>query len=133
MASKKNTAKKADVPQVTCWDDVPDEPYDPCTTLGGQRLAAEVYYYTNCQTAADFAAWWEMNKQALTVSKSAGEADHEAGFKDGMHTASMVVDEVLHDLRVDLENADLDPTANTAVRMTLEMVSRLWYERKGAM
>ena len=89
MASKKNTAKKADVPQVTCWDE---------------------------------------DDSSLVV-----EDAHEAGFKDGMHTASMVVDDVLHDLRCDLENADLDPTANTAVRMTLEMVSRLWYERKGAM
>lgn len=44
--------------------------------------------------------------------------------------ASLLVDEVLQDVRVDLENADLSEVASTAARMTLEMVSRLWYERK---
>ena len=42
---------------------------------------------------------------------------------------SLLVDECLMAVRVDLENCDLDPVADTAARMALEMFSRLWYER----
>lgn len=54
----------------------------------------------------------------------------EDGFKDGMHSADLIFDEVLQAIRVDLENADLDPVANTAAKMTIEAIGRLWYERK---
>ena len=40
---------------------VADAPYSSLTGHGGERLAAEVYYYTNCSTAAEFSAWWEAN------------------------------------------------------------------------
>ena len=137
MASRKKTARKAettaDVPQVTHRDDAPDEPYDPCTQMGGQLLAAEAYYYTNCQTAKDFGAWWVLNQRALAASKAEGEGEREAGFKDGMYSASVALDEVLRDARNDIENMALDPVADTAARMMVEYVSRLWYERKGAM
>lgn len=42
-----------------------DAPYDSLTGRGGERLAQEVYYYTNCATAAEFAEWWKRNQTSI--------------------------------------------------------------------
>ena len=51
-------------------------------------------------------------------------------FRDGYYAASVTVEEVLQAVRVDIENAGLGEAANTAAKLAVEMVSRLWYERK---
>lgn len=72
-------------------------------------------------------------KQPAEPRFDAGEDEREEGYKDGMHTASVLVDEVLQAVRVDVENADLSPVAATAAKMTIEAISRLLYERKVAL
>ncbi len=88
---------------------VPDDPYDPCTGLGGQRLAAEVYYYTNCATAPDFAAWWK-----------ARHVDQRP-----------VIEACLITARGDLAKTPLNEATRTAAEMALTLFARTYREASG--
>ena len=89
MVSKKIQAKKADIPQVTCWDE------------DDSSLVAEDL--------------------------------REEGFRDGLFAATIALEGVLQDARCDLENADLEPSADTAARLVIEQIARAFEREKGAM
>ena len=51
-------------------------------------------------------------------------------FRDGYYAAAVTVQEVLQAVRMDIESAGLGKAAETAAKLAVEMVGRLWYERK---
>ena len=76
-------------------------------------------------------AWKELEPLLAEGTQDAIKASQRlSGFKDGYYAASVTVDEVIQAVRVDIENADLSGAAQTAAKLALEMVGRLWYERK---
>jgi len=72
--------------------------------------------------------WEDLDDSSLVAEDLRAE-----GFKDGLYAASLILEGVLQDARNDLENADLEPSADTAVRLTLENVARAFQREKGAM
>ena len=54
----------------------------------------------------------------------------EEGFWDGMYAASLILEGVLQDARCALENADLEPSADTAARMVIEQIARAFQREK---
>lgn len=105
MADPKRT-KKVSEKELGSPPSVPGDPYDPCTGEGGLRLAAEVYYYTNCATDLEFAAWWKARaaRQGPTVEAC-------------MLTA-----------RADLAKTPLSGEARTAAEMALTLFARTYRE-----
>lgn len=75
----------------------------------------------------------DLDAMAREVNRILGHSNtdpSDEAFRDGYYAASVTVEEVLQAVRVDIENAGLSGAAETAAKLAVEMVSRLWYERK---